>query len=120
MRQFLFTGLPSKGQPVDGRLLLSFGSQRTTAGAAMGCVFPRYVALSITSNDWAPTRAADKETLAVNLQTLRDSIWQKATGINNFIVVFRNDQKENGVFKKTQCAALKGLLVGHAWKNKTM
>lgn len=54
MGQFLFTGLPGKGQPIDGRLLLSFGSQRTTAGAAMGRVFSRYVALSVTAHHRTP------------------------------------------------------------------
>lgn len=54
MGQFLFAGLPGKGQPTDGRLLLSFGSQRTTAGAAMGRVFSRYVALSVTAHHRTP------------------------------------------------------------------
>lgn len=54
MGQFLFTGLPSKGQSIDGRLLLSFGSQRTTAGTAMGRVFSRYVALSVTAHHRTP------------------------------------------------------------------
>ena len=61
MGQFLFAGLPGKGQPIGGRLLLSFGSKWTAAGAAMGCVFSRYMALSITSNYWTPTKAANKE-----------------------------------------------------------
>lgn len=39
MGQFLFVGLPGKRQTVDRRLLLSFGSQWTTACTAMGCVF---------------------------------------------------------------------------------
>lgn len=56
MGQFLFIGLPGKGQPIDGRLLLSFGSKWTTACTAVGCVFSRYMALSITSNNWTPTR----------------------------------------------------------------
>lgn len=54
--QLLFIGLPGKGQAVDGRLLLPFGSQRTTARAAVGCVFSRNVALSVTSNYWTSTR----------------------------------------------------------------
>lgn len=55
MGQFLFTGLPGKGQPVDGRLLLSFGSERTAAGAAMGRVFSRYMALTVTAHHWTPS-----------------------------------------------------------------
>lgn len=55
MGQFLFTGLPGKGQPVDGRLLLSFGGERTAAGAAMGRVFPRYMALTVTAHHWTPS-----------------------------------------------------------------
>lgn len=55
MGQFLFTGLPGKGQPVDGRLLLSFGGERTAAGAAMGRVFPRYMALTVAAHHWTPS-----------------------------------------------------------------
>lgn len=55
MGQFLFTGLPGKGQPIDGRLLLSFGSERTTAGAAMGRVFSRYVALTVAAHHRTPS-----------------------------------------------------------------
>lgn len=37
--QLLLIGLPGKGQPADGRLLLPLGSQWTAAGAAVGGVF---------------------------------------------------------------------------------
>lgn len=65
MGQFLFIGLPGKGQAVDGRLLLSFGSERTTACTAVGCVFSRNVPLSVTSNYWTSTRESDKELQAL-------------------------------------------------------
>lgn len=61
MGQFLFTGLPGKGQPIDGRLLLSFGSERTTAGAAMGRVFSRYVALTVAAHHWTPTGGGGRQ-----------------------------------------------------------
>ena len=61
MGQFLFIGLPGKGQPIDGRLLLSFGSEWTTACTAVGCVFPRYMALSVTSNYRTPTGDTDEK-----------------------------------------------------------
>lgn len=61
MGQFLFTGLPGKGQPIDGRLLLSFSGKWTTACAAMWRVLSWYVALSVTSNYWTPNGVANKE-----------------------------------------------------------
>lgn len=61
MGQFLFIGLPGKGHPIDGRLLLSFGSEWTTACTAVGCVFSRYMALSVTSNYRTPTVVTNKE-----------------------------------------------------------
>lgn len=77
MGQFLFTGLPGKGQPIDGRLLLSFGSQRTTAGAAMGRVFSRYVALSVTAHHRTPEqRVAVREIKCLQTFSKTSNRWK--------------------------------------------
>lgn len=78
MGQLLLSGLPGKGQPIHRRLLLSFGSKWTTAGAAVGCVFSRYMALSITSHHWTPTSETDIEKLHAQLNILSNlaTIWR--------------------------------------------
>lgn len=69
VRKLLFTELPGEGRSVHRALLLPLGGDGATSCAAMRCVFPRHVALTVTACHRAPGARERKYILIIALTT---------------------------------------------------